>query len=231
EYTRIQLPPLHVLMQNARVRSPQVNIYDTNREAGEREVKTIRRRWLTYIKLNASYSYGSNDMTSQQYSNDNTQYPIVQNVTGTDQSWWNVGANIGLPLSEIFNRRNLIKQQQKRNESIQYETESWYDDVCLKIIEAYTSAEMCLGMIDNAASAMVTAKAQYEFSKTDFVNGKIDAQTLSRQKSIENVALREYEQTRAELNKALLSLEILSKTPILRSADQLDAAQPTQPTN
>ena len=49
-----------------------------------------------------------------------------------------------------------------------------------------------------------------------------DAQTLSRQKSIESSAVREYEQTRSLLNKALLQLEVLSKTPII--------SQPTNPT-
>ncbi|MEG0498262.1 MAG: TolC family protein, partial [Alistipes sp.] len=208
------------LMQNARVHSPQVNIYTSRKESEERELKTIRRSWLTYIHLNAGYSYGSTDINTQQYSNN--QYPVIQNVTGSDQSWWNVGASVTLPLYEIFNRRNLVKQQKKRIESIQYETDSWYDDVCLKIIEAYSLAIQYLSLIESTSAAMVTAQAQYEFSKTDFVNGRIDSQTLSRQQSIEAAAVREYEQTRAELNKALLHLEVLSKTPIVRPAEQLN---------
>lgn len=218
EYRRINLPPLHVLMANARTRSPQVNVYATNKEIEERELKTVRRSWLQTISLDASYSYGSNDITSQQYFNN--QYPIIQNVTGSEQTWWNVGAHFSLPLDEIFNRRNRIKQQKKKIESIQYETDKWYDEVCLKLIDSYTSAIQSLAVLESTAAAMITAQAQYEFSKTDFVNGKIDAQTLSRQKSIETSAVREYEQTRAELNKALLQLEVLSKTPIVTPADQ-----------
>lgn len=59
------------------------------------------------------------------------------------------------------------------------------------------------------------ARAQYAVSETDFVNGSIDAQMLSRQKSIENTAIREYEQTRAALNSALLRLEVLTSTRII----------------
>lgn len=40
-------------------------------------------------------------------------------------------------------------------------------------------------------------------TEVDFVKGKLDAQTLSRQKSLENSATREYEQVRRNLNDAL----------------------------
>lgn len=221
EYMRLQLPPLHVLMQNARRNSPQVNVYAANKELEERELKNVRRTWLQHFKLNASYSYGSTDVTSQQYYNQ--QYPIIQNVTGTTQSWWNLGASVSFPLDEIFNRRNKIKQQKKKIESIEYEVERWHDDICLKIIEAYTTAVQYLSLLESASAEMAAAKAQYTFSKTDFINGKIDMQELSRHKSIESSAIREYEKSRAELNKAILQLEILSKTPIITPPEEFEA--------
>lgn len=220
DYINMQLPPLHVLMENAR-HAPQVGYYESNREIEERELKTVRRNWLRSFKLNANYNYGSSDIYNQNYQDSNI--PVwTTTTTGRDQSWWNVGASFSMPLDEIFNRRNRIKQQRKRLESIEYEMNSWYDEICLKIIEAYTSAVENLSLLESSARSMVAAKAQYTAAESDFVNGKIDAQTLSRQKSIESSAIREYEQTRSLLNKALLQLEVLSKTPII--------SQPTNPT-
>ena len=212
-YMNLHLPPLYELLENARAQSPQVNQFASKKEQEEREIKTLRRSWLKNIKLNAQYSYGSTDVNSLMYYDKNL--PVVQNVTGTTQAWWTVGAGISLPLDEIFNRRNRIKQQRKRLESIEYEMNSWYDEICLKIIEAYTSAVENLSLLETSARSMVAAKAQYGAAEADFVNGKIDAQTLSRQKSIESSTIREYEQTRSQLNKALLQLEVLSKTPII----------------
>lgn len=212
-YMNLHLPPLYELLENARAQSPQVNQFASKKEQEEREIKTLRRSWLKNIKLNAQYSYGSTDVNSLMYYDKNL--PVVQNVTGTTQAWWTVGAGISLPLDEIFNRRNRIKQQRKRLESIEYEMNSWYDEICLKIIEAYTSAVENLSLLETSARSMVAAKAQYVAAEADFVNGKIDAQTLSRQKSIESSTIREYEQTRSLLNKALLQLEVLSKTPII----------------
>lgn len=218
QYINLHLPPLHVLLENARERSPQVNMFAANKESEERELKTMRRSWLKNIKLNGTFSYGTNDTNSQMYYDESR--PIVQNITGVTQRWWNVGAAISLPLDEIFNRRNKNKQQQKRIESIQYEMDSWYDEICLKIIESYTMAVQNLAILDSSARSLVAAKMQYAAAEADFVNGKIDAQTLSRQQSIENAAVREYEQTRSLLNKALLQLEVLSKTPIISQTPQ-----------
>ncbi len=213
DYSNLHLPPLHVLMENARERSPQVNMFDANKREQERELKTVRRSWLKYFKLNSTFSYGSTDINSELYYDN--KYPVVQNVSGTTQRWWNVGASVSFPLEEIFNRRNRNKQQKERIESIEYEREKWYDEVCMKIIESYSTALENLAILESAAQAMVIAKAQYSSAELDFVNGQIDDATLSRQKTIENASIREYEQTRSRLIKALLELEVLSKTPII----------------
>ncbi|MFQ8748521.1 MAG: hypothetical protein ACLR8T_11070 [Alistipes finegoldii] len=79
----------------------------------------------------------------------------------------------------------------------------------------------------SVVEAMVTAQAQYRLSEADFINGKLDAQTLSRQKNIENVAIREYEEVRRSQNNALLTLEVLTRTPIIsKPAPATDAQAP-----
>lgn len=119
DYIDMQLPPLHVLMENAR-HAPQVGYYESNREIEERELKTVRRNWMRNFKLNANYNYGSSDIYNQNYQDSNI--PIwTTTTTGREQSWWNVGASFSIPLDEIFNRRNKIKQQKKRIENTQYD--------------------------------------------------------------------------------------------------------------
>ena len=190
DYIDMQLPPLHVLMENAR-HAPQVGYYESNREIEERELKTVRRNWMRNFKLNANYNYGSSDIYNQNYQDSNI--PIwTTTTTGREQSWWNVGASFSIPLDEIFNRRNKIKQQKKRIENTQYDLDRWYDELRMKIIDAYTTAVEQLSILRSAAEAKITSEAQYRMTEVDFVKGKLDAQTLSRQKSLENSATREY---------------------------------------
>lgn len=213
DYLQVQLPPLHILLQNAR-QSPQVSYYASNMEQEERELKTIRRNWLKFIKLNANYNYGSTNTNTNNYT-DLSNPILVYTANGREQSWYNLGVSLSLPLDEIFDRRNRIKRQKEKINSIQFEVERWYDDLSLKIIDAYTTAVQNLSILQSATEAMVTAKAQYSVSEADFINGVIDAQTLSRQRNIQNVAIREYEETRSNLNNALLRLEVLSHTQII----------------
>ena len=158
------------------------------------------------FKLNANYNYGSSDIYNQNYQ-DNSNQIWTTTTTGREQSWWNVGASFSLPIDEIFNRRNKIKQQKKRIENTQYDLDRWYDELRMKIIDAYTTAVEQLSILRSAAEAKITSEAQYRMTEVDFVKGKLDAQTLSRQKSLENSATREYEQVRRNLNDALLRLE------------------------
>ena len=107
------------------------------------------------------------------------------------------------------------------------DTERWLEEQRIKVIQQYTLAVQQLSVLRSAVEAMVTAQAQYRLSEADFINGKLDAQTLSRQKNIENVAIREYEEVRRSLNNALLTLEVLTRTPIIsQPAPATDAQAP-----
>lgn len=178
------------------------------------------------LKLNANYNYGSSDIYNQNYQ-DNSNQIWTTTTTGREQSWWNVGASFSLPIDEIFNRRNKIKQQKRRIEQVELDTERWLEEQRIKVIQQYTLAVQQLSVLRSAVEAMVTAQAQYRLSEADFINGKLDAQTLSRQKNIENVAIREYEEVRRSLNNALLTLEVLTRTPIIsQPAPATDAQAP-----
>ena len=223
DYIGLQLPPLHQLLENAR-NTPQVEYYNKAVEIQERELKNVRRNWQHYFKINANYNYGSSDIYNQNYQ-DNSNQIWTTTTTGREQSWWNVGASFSLPIDEIFNRRNKIKQQKRRIEQVELDTERWLEEQRIKVIQQYTLAVQQLSVLRSAVEAMVTAQAQYRLSEADFINGKLDAQTLSRQKNIENVAIREYEEVRRSLNNALLTLEVLTRTPIISKPAPATAPQ------
>lgn len=222
DYINLKLPPLQTLLENART-SPQMAFYENNIDMEARELKTVRREWLTYLKLNASYNYGSSDIYNQTYI-ENGQ-PVVNN-SGRRQNYWNVGGGVSIPFSGIFNRRNKIKQQKKRVEQVENDLERSFDELRLKIIETYSTVIEQLSSLQSVTEAMTMARTNYAGAETDFLNGKLDMQSLARQKSIEASAVRAYEEVRRALNSALLQLEVFTNTPIItrRPAPQPGAA-------
>ena len=212
DYMNMVLPPLGQLLENARM-NPVVEYYDERRADELRELKTVKRGWLNYFKINAQYQYGkTNDLTS--FNDDNAgQY---NRYFGKNQNIYGVGASMSMPLFQIFNRRNMIKQQQHRIAQTEKEVNRWLDERNLLIVEAYTTAVQNLSLLKAMSEAVTISTAQYKVTEAEFINGKTDAQTLSRQKNILTQNISSYEQTKADLNNALLRLEILSKTPILK---------------
>ena len=141
--------------------------------------------------------------------------PVVPTYQGKEQSYWNVGGVVSIPLNDLFDRRNRVKNKKLAVEAAEQNVERWQDELSLKIIDAIPMLPKNLSMIKTQAEAVTLAIAQYKITEADFMNGKIDAVTLSRQKNIQSATVREYEQTRASLNNGLLRLEIMSHTKII----------------
>lgn len=225
DYIDLKLPPLQTLLDNARS-SPQMAFYESNVDLEARELKTVRREWMTYLKFNASYNYGSSDIYNQTYIDNGV--PVVNN-SGRRQNYWNVGGSVSIPLSGILNRRNKVKQQKKRLEQVEHDLDRSFDELRLKIIETYSTVIEQLSSLQSVTEAMTMAQTNYAGAETDFLNGKLDMQSLARQKSIEASSIRAYEEVRRALNSALLQLEVFTNTPIISRRTARPTSAATEP--
>ena len=103
---------------------------------------------------------------------------------GKEQSYWNVGGVVSIPLNDLFDRRNRVKNKKLAVEAAEQNVERWQDELSLKIIDAYTTVLQNLSMIKTQAEAVTLAIAQYKITEADFMNGKID---LSQAEAIADV--------------------------------------------
>ena len=212
----IRVTSVNELIHNAR-NSAQVKYYETQKEVDERDLRTIRRSWMTYIKLTASYQYGVAD-SYQMYSQADVIIPPNDKYTHQAQSYYLLGAGIYLPISEIFNISNRVKQQKIKTKEKDFQAQMWHDDQALKIVECYTEAMENMAVLYPLMEESSIAKAQYNVSEIDFVKGKIDIQELNRQKSMLLDVKVRYEKNKMNLIKNLLKLEILSNTKIIKNS-------------
>jgi outer membrane protein TolC len=208
----LELPPLDVLFENAK-NSAAVELYQIKMEEEASQLKTEKRSWLKYFRAQTSYQYGLMGVNSG-YSDENT--PLFYQYSGASQNWYNVGINITIPFDDLFDRKNRIHRQKLKTKATQVEIDKWHDEQKLKIIDMYTKAQKELAVLKIKSEFVTIANAQYRAAEQDFMNGKIEIDALNQRKQIESDALETYENTKAELNKALLQLEILSKTDILK---------------
>jgi len=211
DYLNLQLPPLETLFENAK-NSAAVDFYQVKMEEEASALKTEKRSWLKYFRFISTYQWGMMGMNSA-YSDPDT--PLFYTYSGGRQNWYNIGVTVAIPFDDFFDRPNRIHRQQLKTKATQVEMEKWHEEQKIRIIEMYTKAVKELSVLRLKAESLSFANAQSALAQNDFVNGNIETGELSQIKSIQMNALESYEQTRSELNKALLQLEVLSKTKIL----------------
>lgn len=211
DYLNLQLPSLETLFENAK-NSAAVDFYQIKMEEEASALKTEKRSWLKYFRFSTTYQWGLMGINSS-FSDSDT--PLFYQYSGGTQNWYNVGVSVAIPFDDFFDRKNRIERQQLKTKATQVEMEKWHDDQKMKIIEVYTKAVKELSVLRLKAESLSFANTQFNLAQQDFINGNSNTGELSQIKSIQMNALESYEQTRSELNKALLQLEILSKTKIL----------------
>lgn len=215
DYRNLRLPSLDELFENARQSAlVRAHEYDVDYYSGD--IKTAKRQPLSWVRLVGTYSYGNTDLAAILISE--TTYQVWQQNSSRQKSmFYNIGATISIPLIDIFNTNNKVKQAKSRAEQARAQQESELDLVKERIVSLYCNIIENIANLPEAFEAMVVAKAQYETAENEFINNHLDAQALYQSRSFAKVSKMDFEKVKSELNESLLILEIISCTPIVSS--------------
>lgn len=214
DYNALVIPSLDVLYSNAYSMSRRLSSHDANIEYYQRAAKTERRRPLDWVRLLASYNYGSSDMAAIALME--TTYQVwTMNNSSQRNAYYSVGATLSLSFLDLIDTRNRAKQAKAKVRQVTIDKEVDFEELKKEIVEYYCNIQELISVLDTKFKTVLLAKSQYNVAETDFLNGKISADELYRSHGFESSAVAEYENIRKELNKNLLSLEIVSCTKIL----------------
>lgn len=213
DYYNLNIPSFEVLFENAR-NNNAVKYFLYEAEYYRSQLKTEKKKPLAWINLIASYSYGNMNMAAVMLMQ--TTYQVwTQNTSTQRNQYYSVGATLTIPLIDLFDRRNKIREADAKMLENKYRMESEVDRLKSEIIAQYCLIVEKIAELKNAAELLVVAQGQYDFGERDFVNNRINAEDLYRSKNYESSAIQEYQIIKRELNEAILQLEILSCTPIV----------------
>ena len=214
DYMAIELPPLDVLYANALEMSNAVKYFEYESEYYHRAARSERIKPLEWIRLIATYNYGNSDLAAVSLME--TTYQVwMNNQSSQRNQYYNVGVTINIPLSQVFDQENKARQWDAKARQSDYRKLSELDQIKQDIIEQYCTIVESMGLLESASDRLVVAQAQYDINEADFVNAKLTAEALYRSESYVAASFQEYERIRKELNQALLTLEVLSCTPIV----------------
>lgn len=212
EYSTLTLPPLDVLFENSK-NAPTYELAIVTEQVERSLLRKERLAWLGFFSIRGSWQYGT-------FANDGYLSTIYDqptySYTKTDQTLYSVGASINIPIDELFDLGGRVKRQKLSLKSAQLLKEQKYQEVKKEIVELYATVKAQLNILKLRAESVVLANEQYRILERNFANGTASSDELANQKENQSMASQHYEQSKFELNKSLLILEIITNTTIVR---------------
>lgn len=212
DYSKINLPPLSVLFENAK-NSPIYEMADVKAAIERKLLQKERWAFLGFFSLRGSYQYG---MFGNESTYTDVAIPPYLTYSTQAQNGYTVGAGISIPLNDLFDLKGRVNRQKLTLRSAELEREIKYDEIKKNIIEMYATVTSQIKILQMRSESLVLANVQYEISEKNFTNGTIESTELAVDKEMQSAAREAYEKSKFELAKSLMILEVISRTPIIR---------------
>jgi hypothetical protein len=213
-FSEFHLPPLAVLFENAKS-TPQILTLAKAQQIAEAEVAKQKRHIFSYVTGHASYSYGVSDM----WGNSSTSYNLrIMQFQGSEQSYWNVGVNLAVPVEDILDLGAAVKRKRMEAEQAQLQKDLAYDQLKLQIASLYVKITNNLVSLKTLSEGAAAYQGAGTLNLEDFQNGNLSIQDYAYTKMRESSLVASYQELQSTITTDILTLEIITHTPILTNS-------------
>ena len=219
-FSTFHLPPLSVLFENAK-QNPQILSMEKSEQLAKAEVAKQKRHIFSYIHAHASYSYGKTDVYGQMTNNQTGTMnfvPIFESKNGTEQSYWNVGVNLNIPLEDILDWAPSVKRKRLEAEKARLEKDIKFEDLKLQISTLYAKITNSLVTLKTASEGAAAYQGAGALNQEDFHQGNMSIEDYAWTKMHEMSTVQNYQNLQTSIITDILTLEIISRTPIITNA-------------
>lgn len=212
DYNQLSLPPLDLLFENAKG-APSYELAQVEEQIQRKLLAKEKRAFLGFFSLRGSYQYGmfGNEATFT----DVATVPYLSYSTAA-QNGYTVGAGLNIPLDGLFDLGARVKRQKLNVRSAELRKEIKFEEVKREIVQLYATATAQLNVLRLRSEALILSSVQYNIVEKDFANGRVDSKVLSEEKEKQAIVQERFENSKFELTKSLMILEIITQTLILR---------------
>ena len=213
-FSEFHLPPLAILFENAKA-NPQLMSLEKAREIAVAEVAKQKRTIFSYINGHASYSYGKTDVWG---NNSTTASPMIYQFQGSEQSYWNVGANLAIPLDAILDYGPSVRRKKLEVDQAVIQKDIAYDQLKTQIATLYVKITNNLVALKTQGEAAAAYQGAGALNREDFENGNMNIEDYAWTKMHEVGVVTGYQALQTDITTDILTLEILTHTPIITNS-------------
>ena len=210
-FSNFHLPPLAVLFENAK-QNPKILSLEKAQELAKAEVAKQKRHIFSYIHGHASYSYGKTDMWGQGSESYST---VLKQYQGREQSYWNVGVNLAIPLEDILDLAGSVKRKRLEVDMAMYKKDQEYENIKKEIGTLYVKITNSLVTLKTAGEGAAIYQGAGALNLEDFHQGNMSIEDFAWTKQHELGVVQTYQNLQTTITTDIITLEILSHTPIL----------------
>ncbi len=200
-----QLPSLDSLIDLAISYHPTIKLNEALIGSAESRVKLAKKSWSNLLRGYVDYGYGN-------------QAIVATGPQGTDLSsianGYRAGANVSIPLSEVFTRKDRIRLQEQELVATFYKTQEMELVVTNLVIEEYNNLILAQKLMNIRFEMQQKAKSNLLQLELEFVSGDVEGTSYVRNAEIYAIAQSEYENARANFRIASQKLEVLIGKPL-----------------
>ena len=211
-FSTFHLPPLAVLYENAK-QNPTILSLNKAQEIAQAEVAKQKRHIFSYIQGHASYSYGKTDMWG---NNSSTQsYTTIYQFQGNEQSYWNVGVNLSVPLEDILDLTASVKRKKLEVDKVRIDKDIAFDELKKNIASLYIKITNNLVTLKTFSEGAAIYQGAGALNQEDFHQGNMTIESFAGTKLQEANLVNQYQSMQTAITTDIITLELLSHTPIL----------------
>ena len=211
-FSTFHLPPLAVLYENAK-QNPSILSLAKAQEIAQAEVAKQKRHIFSYIQGHASYSYGKTDMWG---NNSSTQsYTTIYQFQGSEQSYWNVGVNLSVPLEDILDLTASVKRKRLEVDKARIDKDVAFDELKKNIASLYIKITNDLVTLKTLSEGAAIYQGAGALNQEDFHQGNMSIEGFASTKLYEVNVVSQYQGMQTSITTDIITLELLSHTPIL----------------
>ena len=210
-FSDFHLPPLAVLFENAK-QTPAILTLEKAQEIAQAEVAKQKRHIFSYIHGHAGYSYGKTDM----WGNSSSAYNLVlQQYQGSEQSYWNVGVNLSIPVEDILDLKAAVHRKKLLVDQAIIAKDHAYDQLKLQIATLFVKITNDLVSLKTASENAAMYQGAGALNLEEFHQGNMSIEGFAATKRYEEGAVASYQSLQTRITTDIITLEILTHTPIL----------------
>jgi hypothetical protein len=210
-FSTFHLPPLAVLYENAK-QNPKILSLEKAQEIAQAEVAKQRRHIFSYVHGHASYAYGKTDM----WGNNSTAYnTMVYQFQGSEQSYWNVGVNLNIPLEDILDLTASVKRKRLEVDLARIKKDEAYDELKKEIASLYIRITNNLVLLKTQSEAAAVYQGAGALTQEEFHQGNMSIETFAYTKLHEVSQVGQFQGMQTQITTDIITLELMTHTPIL----------------